>query len=185
MFTSISDWAPIAGADQRKVTPSKGLGALKNVGTPMTGYGLMGHDKMTFPKGLTAENIEIGTMEPQRAGNRPSHLAPCIINGVQTFINPMFFFRQKRENNRNVPVYPAWVKLGDAERVMAQLLKQGGIEAGDEFEVQVADFEQDGSAKYIPETDENGNQILNPDGSVKRVRATRPQNFPTLPDPVL
>lgn len=184
MFNSINDWAPVFDADRRAVTPSKGLSALKNVGAQLNAYGLHANDVLTFPDGMTADNIEIGIQAPRREGQRPSFLVPCLINGVQTYINPMFFLRNKRENDRNAPVYPNWAKLGDAEAVVKQLLKQGGIVAGAEMQVPMADFEQDGSAKYVPRVDAAGNKVLKADGSIDMVRATVNRPYPELPDPV-
>lgn len=184
MLSKIQDWAPVFGADERKLE-TEGIDALSNMGAPATGYGLHPGDKLRFEEGVTADSLKIGKLAPQEGRRRPTMLVPVIINDVKTFLNPMFFFRQSRINNQNGQVYPEWAKLGDCKRVVAQLIKQGGINVPNEtFSTMVSSF--DGNvAKYVPEVDEKGNPVYNADGTVKQIRATEPREFPVLPNPEL
>lgn len=185
-MNSENTWAPIFGADTRTAKKSSSE-SLRNVGAPATGYGLHCGDKLTFEKGATIDTIEVWDQDPIRTGQRQTHLVACYIQGVKTWLNPMFFLRNKRVNGRNEPLYPNWAKLGDAYSVVNQLIKQGGLTVGDkEFEAPMAAFDQtDGSAKYVAKVDEKGNKIVKEDGSYDMVRATEPRKFPVLPDPVL
>lgn len=178
-----SNWAPVFDADTRPVAKAS-FSDLANVGAQLNTYGLHAKEKLTFDKGVTVETVEIIKQAPRNANSRPSYLVACYINGAKTWINPMFFLRNKREDGKNVPVYPKWAALGDAQAVIAQLIKQGGITAGEEMQVPMADFERDGSAKYVPVLDENGQPKLKSDGSVETVRATILRPYPALPDPI-
>jgi hypothetical protein len=175
-----TSWAPVFDADRRKVTFGTDLSVLENVGAQLNAYGLHPGDVLTFP-----ENIEVGTQEPRREGQRPTYLVSVIVNGVKTWLNPMFFLRNKRENGTNSPIYPKWAALGDAKAVVTQLIAQGGIKAGkNTLDVQIADFNADGTAKMVPQLNEKGEVMTNADGSAIFVRATRPaNNYPELPDP--
>jgi len=175
-------WAPVFDADRRAVE-RVGFDALQNVGAQLNSYGLHAGDRLTFAPGTTVENIEIAKQAPRREGQRSTLLVACFINGAKTWINPMFFLRNKRENNQNSPIYPEWAKLGDAAAVVSQLIKQGGVTAGEEMQVPMAAFEQDGSAKYVPKVDENGNPIVGADGAIETVRDTVNRPYPVLPNP--
>ena len=175
-------WAPVFDADRRAVE-RVGFDALNNVGAQLNAYGLHPGDTLTFPAGTTVENIEIAKQAPRREGQRSTLLVACLINGEKTWINPMFFLRNKRENNQNAPIYPEWAKLGDAAAVVSQLIKQGGIKAGEEMTVKMAAFEQDGSAKFVPKVDEAGNPIIGADGAIVTVRDTVDRVYPVLPNP--
>lgn len=181
-MNSANEWAPVFAADTRPVNPAK-FSDLANVGAQLNTYGLHAGEKLTFEKGTTIENISVFKQEPRNKGQRPAYLIPCYINGAKTWINPMFFLRNKRVNNQNVPVYPEWVALGDAQAVVKQLIEQGGITAGEEMQVPMADFETDGSPKYIEEKNANGDVMLNDDGSVRMIRATVMRSYPVLPAP--
>jgi hypothetical protein len=173
-------WAPVFDADRRAVSFGTDLSVLENVGAQLNAYGLHEGDTLTFP-----EDITIGTQAPRREGQRPTYLVSCFINGVKTWLNPMFFLRNKRENGTNTPIYPKWAALGDAKAVVAQLIAQGGLKAGKLFKVQMADFNADGSAKMVPQLNDKGEVVVNADGSIVNVRATRSADYPTIPDPVI
>ena len=175
-----SSWAPVFDADRRDVHFSNDLSVLENVGAQLNAYGLHAGDTLTFP-----ETITIGTQDPRREGQRPTYLVSVIINGVKTWLNPMFFLRNKREDGKNSPIYPKWAELGDAKAVITQLIAQGGIKVGKKMlDIQVADFNADGTAKMVPQLNEKGEVVTNADGSAVFVRATRPAtNYPELPDP--
>ena len=178
------DWAPVFDADRRPVE-RVGFDALNNVGAQLNAYGLHANETLTFEPGTTVENIQVAKQAPRREGQRFTLLVACLINGAKTWINPMFFLRTKRVNNQNVPIYPEWAKLGDAAGVVSQLIKQGGITAGEDVMVPMAAFEQDGSAKYVPKVDEAGNKIVKEDGSYELIRDTNDRPYPILPNPVI
>lgn len=171
------NWAPVFDADRRPIEQAS-INDLKNVGAQIQSYGLAENDVLTFEEGTTVDNVGIVRQAPRNSGNRPSYLVACLINGQKTWINPMFFLRNKRENNRNSPIYPEWAALGDAEKVVEQLVKQGGIKAGKNFETTVAAFNSDGSAKMIPSI------VATDGGQSTLVRAVEKRNFPKLPAPV-
>lgn len=173
-------WAPVFDADRRKVQFTDDLSVLENVGAQLNSYGLHENDELSFP-----EKVQIGIQEPRREGQRPSYLVSCFVNGQKTYINPMFFLRNKRENGVNTPIYPKWAALGDAKAVIAKLLEMKSLKAGKNMKVQMADFNADGSAKMVPQLNDKGEVVVNADGSVVNVRATRPADYPELPDPAI
>lgn len=173
-------WAPVFDADRRPVTFTNDLSVLENVGAQLNAYGLHENETLTFP-----EDVQIGIQSPRREGQRPSYLVSCYIDGKKSYINPMFFLRNKRENGANTPIYPKWAALGDAKAVVAQLVKQKTLKAGKNIDVMIADFNADGSAKMIPQLNDKGEVVVNADGSVVNVRATRKATYPELPDPVV
>lgn len=172
-------WAPVFDADRRKVQFTDDLSVLENVGAQLNAYGLHENDVLTFP-----EKIQIGIQDPRRENQRPSYLVSCYVNGQKTYINPMFFLRNKREDGHNVPIYPKWAALGDAKAVIAKLIEMKTLKAGKNMRVQMADFNADGSAKMIPQLNEKGEVVVNNDGSVVNVRATRTAEYPSIPDPI-
>lgn len=184
-MNSENTWAPIFGADTRAAKKSNSA-SLRNVGAPATGYGLHPGDKLTFDKGTTIDNIEVWDQDPIRTGQRQTHLVACYIQGVKTWLNPMFFLRNQRKDGKNVPLYPEWARLGDAYAVVDQLIKQNGLTVPNEtFTAPMAAFEQDGTAKYLPKVNEKGEKIVKNDGSYELVRATENREFPVLPNPTL
>lgn len=176
---SYDEWAPMWGADTRKPQSAK-ASRLRSLGAPATSYGLNKGDKLTFDpkyKNVDMMDDDIQTQPPINAGRRDTVLVPVIVNGVPTWLNPMFFLRQQRVNNRNTPVYPAWAALGDAYAVVDHLIKQGGIEIPVEGEVkaQMPAFDQTtGEAAYVT-------QMVN--NQPVRVRSTEERIFPVVPDP--
>lgn len=185
-MNSENTWAPIFGADTRAAKKSNSA-SLRNVGAPATGYGLHPGDKLTFEKGATIDTIEVWDQDPIRAGQRQTHLVACYIHGVKTWLNPMFFLRNKRVNGKNEPVYPEWARLGDAYAVVDQLIKQGGLTVGTKtFMAPMPAFDNtDGTPKYVAKVDEKGNKVVKEDGSYDMVRATEEREFPVLPNPTL
>lgn len=179
-MNSYTDWAPVFGADTRRPQSAK-ASKLRSLGAPATSYGLAKGDKLTFDKKYKSVDDMDDDLQVQpgmREGSRPVYLAPCFINGVKTWINPMFFLRNQRVNNRNTPVYPAWAALGDAYTVLDQLIKQGGIEipVDDGITVQVAAYDPtNGQPAYLT------NMV---DGKAVRIRATEERNYPNVPDPI-
>lgn len=184
MLSNISDWAAVFGAENGLKTHT-GLDSLKNVGTPATGYGLHAGDDVKFEEGITPETISTGEIAPREGRRRPTNIVPVIINGVNTFFNPMFLFSRALKNGKYEYIYPAWAKLGDCARAVAQMIKQGGLQVSDKtFTTTVPAW--DGNApKYVPAVDENNNPILNEDGSAKLVRDVEVREYPYIPDPVL
>ena len=172
-------WAPVFDADRRAVKFTDDLSVLQNVGAQLNAYGLHENDVLTFP-----ETIQIGIQDPRREGQRPSYLVACYVNGQKTYINPMFFLRNKRENGQNVPIYPTWAALGDAKAVITKLIEMKTLKAGKNMKIQMADFNADGSAKMVPQLNEKGEVVVNADGSVVNVRATRTAEYPSIPDPI-
>lgn len=178
-MNSYSEWAPMAGADTR-VPKSVGVSALRSLGAPATSYGLAKGDKLRFDdkyKSVDDMENDIQQQPPINEGRRNTTLVPAIINGVKTWLNPMFFLRQQRVNNRNTPVYPAWSALGDAYNVIDHLIKQGGLDVPVDGEVKamMPAYEQTtGEAKYTT-------QMVN--GQPVQVRSTEERIYPALPNP--
>ena len=177
---SYSEWAPMWGADTRAPQSAK-ASKLRSLGAPATSYGLSAGDKLRFdPKYTCVDDMDddIQTQPPINAGRRDTVLVPVIINDVPTWLNPMFFLRQQRVNNRNTPVYPAWTALGDAYAVVDQLIKQGGLDVPADAEpvkAMMPSFDQTtGEAAYVT-------QMVN--NQPVRVRATEERLFPAIPNP--
>lgn len=175
-----SEWAPMWGADTRKPN-GVGASALRSLGAPATSYGLAKGDKLRFdPKYKSVDDFGETDIQQQpaiNAGRRATTLVPVIINGINTWLNPMFFLRMQRVNNRNTPVFPKWAALGDAYTVVDHLIKQGGIDVPVDGEVKamMPAYEQTtGEAKYIT-------QLV--DGNPVQIRATEERLFPAIPDP--
>ena len=177
---SYSEWAPMWGADTRKPQNAK-ASRLRSLGAPATSYGLSAGDKLRFDakyKNVDDMDDDIQTQPPINAGRRETVLVPAIINGVHTWLNPMFFLRQQRVNNRNTPVYPAWTALGDAYAVIDHIIKQGGLDVPADAEPVKAMM-----PSFDPTT---GDAVFNTtmvDNQPVRVRATEERSFPALPNP--
>ena len=174
MNDAIKKWAPVYDSAQRP-TEAVTLDDLADVGIVFNAYGIATKEVLNFDK----EPIII-KQAPRREGQRPTYLISCKRNGNKSWFNPTFVLRQDANLN---PVYPKWSALGGAKAVVEALIKLGKLVGGKEFEVQMTDFNRDGSFKEIAVRDAAGNVVLNDDGTPKMVRSTTGRNFPELVDP--
>lgn len=168
------DWAPVFGADTRKVE-SVDLNALENVGVAFSAYGLTPNQIITVE-----HDPQIIRQEPRNEGQNPTYLVAVKRDGIKNWLNPMSFLRTDANGE---PVYPAWYALGSAQEVVRALIRTGTLKCGDKKMVKMNAFNRDGSAKMVAKREADGSLILKGDGTPDMIRDTVERPYPIIPDP--
>ena len=174
MNQKVTDWAPVFGADTRKVEKVE-LSDLENVGVTFSAYGLTPDQTITID-----HNPEIIRQAPRQEGQNPTYLVGIKRDGVKSWLNPMALLRN---NAAGDPIYPKWSALGSAQEVVSALIRTGTLKCGKGVTVKMNAFNRDGSAKMVAKREADGSLILKGDGTPDMVRDTVDRIYPELPDP--
>ena len=164
-------WAPVFDADRRAVSFGTDLSVLENVGAQLNAYGL--HEGVIV-------NKTAGCFTNSKKSARLKQYFSSVLSEISAMpectqsISYKIFSTEYAGHAKDL-----------TQSVVAQLIAQGGLKAGKLFKVQMADFNADGSAKMVPQLNDKGEVVVNADGSVVNVRATRSADYPTIPDPVI
>lgn len=168
------DWAPVFGADTRKVEPVD-LNALENVGVAFSAYGLSANQVITIDA-----NPQLIRQEPRNERQNPTYLVAIKRDGVKNWLNPMSFLRT---DSTGTPIYPAWYALGSAQEVVKALVRTGTLKCGENKTVKMNAFNRDGSAKMVAKREADGSLVLKGDGTPDMIRDTVDRQYPVIPDP--